>query len=90
MDRITKAASLALFVAATATGTAFAQTKPTPGCTPQEKSGQPLGQKLSQTNGVICPPDVDPTIKAPTPKTGDKAVIPPPGTPGGNPNVQPK
>jgi hypothetical protein len=29
-------------------------------------------------------------MKAPTPKTGDSSVIPPPGTPGGDPNVQPK
>jgi hypothetical protein len=29
-------------------------------------------------------------MKALTPSTSDKAVIPPPGTPGGNPNVQPK
>jgi hypothetical protein len=35
---------------------------------------------------VICPPDIDPGMKAPTPKTGDTSVIPPPG----DPNVQPK
>jgi hypothetical protein len=39
---------------------------------------------------VICPPDIDPAMKAPTPKTGDNAVIPPPGGSGGDPNVQPK
>lgn len=47
------------------------------GCTPQEKSNQTL-QKSDQTAGVMCPPDVDPAMKAPTPKTGDPAVIPPP------------
>jgi hypothetical protein len=51
---------------------------------------QNLSDQLSQTNGVICPPNVDPNIKAPTPDTGNMPVIPPPGSPGGNPTVQPK
>jgi hypothetical protein len=29
-------------------------------------------------------------MTAPTPKTGDNPVIPPPGAPGGDPSVQPK
>ncbi len=62
---------------------------PTP-CTPQEKSNQTLGEKLNQANGVICPPDVDPAMKAPTPKGSDPSVIAPPGSPGGAQNVQPK
>jgi hypothetical protein len=45
-------------------------------------------------SGVISPPSgVDPGIRAPTPPAGSTAtmpVIPPPGTPGGNPNVQAK
>lgn len=50
-----------------------------------------LSDTLSQSNGVICPPDVDPGMKAPTPQTGGKTpVIPPPGSPGGNPDLQPK
>ncbi len=53
-------------------------------------SGQNLSEKLAQSNGVICPPNVDPAIKAPTPNAGKMPVIPPPGRPGGNPNVQPK
>ncbi len=53
-------------------------------------SGQSLSNRLSQTNGVICPPNGDPGIKAPTPDTGKTPIIPPPGSPGGNPNVQPK
>jgi hypothetical protein len=60
------------------------------GCTPQERNGQTLSQKLDQTNGVICPPDIDPAMKAPTPDGGKTPVIPPPGSPGGNPQVQPK
>lgn len=49
-----------------------------------------LSDKLAQSNGVICPPNVDPGMKAPTPNAGKMPVIPPPGGPGGNPNVQPK
>ncbi len=49
-----------------------------------------LSDKLSQSNGVICPPNVDQGMKAPTPNTGKMPVIPPPGSPGGNPDVQPK
>jgi hypothetical protein len=49
-----------------------------------------LNDQLDPSKGVICPPPgVDPNIEVP--RTGDAAtpVIPPPGTPGGNP-VQPK
>jgi hypothetical protein len=54
-------------------------------------AGKNLSDKLAQSGGVICPPRVgDPDIKAPTPKGGTMPVIPPPGSPGGNPNVQPK
>jgi hypothetical protein len=57
----------------------------------QRSSGdQTLSKRLEQTNGVICPPDVDPDIKAPTPQGGKMPVIPPPGSPGGDPTVQPK
>jgi hypothetical protein len=55
------------------------------------RSGKPLGDKLAESEGVLCPPTgVDPEIRAPTPDTGDKPAIPPPGSPGGNPNVRPK
>lgn len=55
---------------------------------PDDKS---LSEKLAQSGGVICPPPhVDPDMKVPTPPGGPMPVIPPPGTPGGNPNVQPK
>jgi len=60
------------------------------GCTPQEQSNQTLSQKLDQTKGVICPPDIDPGMQAPAPKAGNTPVIPPPGSPGGDPSVQPK
>jgi hypothetical protein len=68
---------------------ASAQTE-TRGCTKQERNNQPLGEKLGQGSGVICPPDIDPGMKAPTPEAGKMPIIPPPGAPGGNPNVQPK
>lgn len=58
-------------------------------------TGQPrtetLGDRLAQSDGVLCPPPgVDPEIRAPTPETGNTPVIPPPGSPGGDPNVRPK
>jgi len=50
-----------------------------------------LTDKLAQSGGVICPPaHSDDEIKAPTPPGGAMPVIPPPGSPGGDPNVQPK
>ena len=52
--------------------------------------GKNLSDKLSQSGGVICPPSVGDPIKAPTPNAGKMPVISPPGSPGGNPNVQPK
>jgi ABC-type transport system substrate-binding protein len=52
---------------------------------------QPLGERLARSDGVLCPPaNVDPEIRAPTPDVGTTPVIPPPGSPGGNPNVRPK
>jgi hypothetical protein len=49
-----------------------------------------LSDKLAQSDGVLCPPNVDPDIKAPTPDAGKMPVIPPPGSPGGDPSVHPK
>jgi hypothetical protein len=52
---------------------------------------EPLGDKLARSDGVLCPPaGVDPEIRAPTPDTGNTPVIPPPGSPGGDPNLRPK
>ena len=52
---------------------------------------EPLGDKLARSDGVLCPPaGVDPQMHAPTPDTGNMPVIPPPGAPGGNPDVRPK
>ena len=52
---------------------------------------EPLGDKLARSDGVLCPPaGIDPAIRAPTPDTGNTPVIPPPGSPGGDPSVRPK
>lgn len=51
---------------------------------------QTLSDKLAQTDGVICPPNIDSDIKAPTPQGGPMLVIPPPGSPGGDSSVRPK
>jgi hypothetical protein len=53
---------------------------------------QSLSDKLGKSGGVICPPNnVDPNMTAPAPQGGSKMpVIPPPGSPGGDPHVQPK
>ena len=76
------------------------------GCTPTQSTQQgkitpqgnttgqdsaPLSDKLAKSDGVLCPPaGVDPAMRAPTPETGNTPVIPPPGSPGGDPTVRPK
>jgi hypothetical protein len=60
------------------------------GSTTSERT-EPLGDKLARSDGVLCPPaGVDPEIRAPTPDAGNTPVIPPPGSPGGDPTVRPK
>jgi hypothetical protein len=56
------------------------------------RAAEPLGDKLARSDGVLCPPPgVDPEIRAPTPpNAGNTPVIPPPGSPGGNPDIRPK
>ena len=52
-----------------------------------------LSEQLSRSGGVIHPPTaIDRPIEAPTPNPGARSmpVIPPPGTPGGNPDIKPK
>lgn len=71
-----------------------------PKCAPHDAPAQngtagerkePLGDKLAKSDGVLCPPPgIDPEIRAPTPEGGNTPVIPPPGTPGGDPAVRPK
>ena len=93
MRRILQCAITAVLVL-TMTAAASAQPAapdPKRGCS-QPGNSENLSDKLAQSGGVLCPQnaDPDPSIKAPTPPTGDKPVIPPPGSPGGNPNVKPK
>ena len=51
-----------------------------------------LSERLNQSGGVIKPPEnVDPGLQKKPPEDSAKMpVIPPPGSPGGDPNVQPK
>jgi hypothetical protein len=51
-----------------------------------------MSSKLSRQNGTIDPPNVDPgmTVSPPAHSRGMTPVIPPPGSPGGNPSVVPK
>ena len=52
---------------------------------------EPLGDKLARSDGVLCPPaGIDPEMRAPTPDAGKTPVIPPPGSPGGDPSIRPK
>jgi hypothetical protein len=57
---------------------------------PPGTTGQTLSERLGRTDGVLCPPNVDPDMTVPAPDTGKTPVIPPPGSPGGDPNVRPK
>jgi hypothetical protein len=58
---------------------------------PETTGSRSLSEQLSESKGVICPPaGVDPGISVPPVGGGRMPVIPPPGTPGGDPNVVPK
>ena len=60
------------------------------GTTTGQRTG-PLSDQLAKSDGVLCPPaGVDPDMSAPTPHAGNMPVIPPPGSPGGDPTVRPK
>ena len=58
--------------------------------TPGSDSGASLSDKLAESRGVICPPGVDPAMTQKPPAEGTIKIVPPPGSPGGDPNVQPK
>jgi hypothetical protein len=59
---------------------------------PGETTGSAnLSDALSRSKGVICPPTgIDPGIAAPPVGGGVMPVIPPPGTPGGDPSIIPR
>src|SRR3954447_23424180 len=54
-------------------------------------NGTTMSDRLSRQQGAVKPPSVDPGMSV-QPKTGagTMPVIPPPGSPGGNPSVVPK
>ena|SRR5947209_668396 len=55
------------------------------------QAAEPLGDKLARSDGVLCPPSgIDPEMRAPAPEGGKTPVIPPPGSPGGDPSILPK
>jgi len=55
------------------------------------QGGDTLSEKLSKSDGVICPPrGVDSEITLPPAGGGLTPIIPAPGTPGGDPTVRPK
>jgi len=62
--------------------------------TPPTVGGPPapdLSEQLAESKGVICPPaGVDPNMHVPPPEGGEIKIIPPPGTPGGNRDAEPK
>ena len=65
-----------------------AQNAPTLG---KKDDSRTLSDQLAQSHGVICPPaGVDPEMGHAPPQGGAMRVVPPPGSPGGNTNVQPK
>jgi len=56
-----------------------------------ERDQATLSDKLAQSKGVICQPErLDSAIRKAPPAGGSIEVIPPPGSPGGDPTVQPK
>jgi hypothetical protein len=71
---------------------------PQPGAERDPRSQQTTGQsretlsdRLAQADGVLCPPsDIDPQMSKRPPETGNMPVLPPPGSPGGDPTVRPK
>jgi hypothetical protein len=74
-------------------GTALAEDSQSP-TVPQTDVGLApgsLSSKLDATGGVIHPQGtIDAAIQKPAPAMGSMPVIPPPGSPGGAPGLQPK
>lgn len=55
------------------------------------RPGETLSERLDRTDGVIRPPsELTPDNTIRPSDTGTTPVIRPPGSPGGNPNVEPK
>ena len=80
---------LASILAAPGYAVSEAAREPVPGIDPDKT----FSEQLDKDKGVIVPPPVgDEAIHGPAPDAtpGTTPVIPPPGTEGGNPNVEPK
>jgi hypothetical protein len=55
------------------------------------QSRESLSDRLAQSGGVMCPPtEHDQQMQKPPPEEGKTPVIPPPGSPGGDPTLRPK
>jgi hypothetical protein len=62
-----------------------------PGASKQPPKSDNPSDRLADSKGVICPPTVDPDIRVKPPSDdGTLKVVPAPGTPGGDPDTQPK
>jgi hypothetical protein len=90
----TKAKRMRLMIAPLLLGAAFAcgdALAQSPG-SDANKSQNSLSDRLDETNGVIRPKqNLDPEMRIKPPRVNDsEAVIPPPGTPGGDPGARPK
>ena len=92
VNLIAKIFFVAVFMTGAIRSSAIAQTQGGGDCadTAARTPNQSLSDKLARSNGVICPPEVDPHMNTPAPQGGSTPVIPPPGSPGSNPKVQPK
>jgi hypothetical protein len=97
MRRFFALAGIGLLIAAAQAQTPKPPVSPLPAETsPDKDSGTPpnsLSEQLSRSGGVIKPPEnVDRKIEAPTPDPGAHSmpIVPPPGAPGGDPDVKPK
>jgi hypothetical protein len=76
------------------------QPAPAVSCPPDMKGPPPtvggppsadLSDRLADSKGVICPPaGLDPDIHVTPPEGGEIKIIPPPGSGGGRPDVEPK
>jgi hypothetical protein len=95
-DLIGALAAVLIFSAAARAQTPAPVVPSTPVPAPQTEGQAPsddLSHRLDRSRGVIRPQgDVDPGISAAPPASDSSAmpVIPPPGSPGGDPRVQPK
>jgi hypothetical protein len=91
-------AGIGIAAAQTQNGTPSASPNHGPGASnqvPQSGSSAPpgsLSHELNRSGGVIHPPATGDQGVVPPPNQGISRtpVIPPPGSPGGNPSVQPK